>query len=160
MVLPVNRTQRSRALSVYQQLLEAWNSRSAADFAALFDDDGHAVGFDGSQLDGRDGIARELGGIFANHPTAAYVAKVRDVRDVAPGVTVMRAAVGMLPPGASALNPAVNAIQSLVLVDRNGTMKIALLQSTPAAFHGRPELADALTKELTEVLQSGRTVAE
>jgi len=151
---------RSRALSVHQQLLEAWNSRRAADFAALFADDGNAVGFDGSQLDGRDGIARELAGIFARHQTATYVAKVREVREVASGVTLLRAAVGMVPPDASELNPAVNAIQSLVLIEREGVLKIALLQSTPAAFHGRPEMVEALTKELTFVLRSGRTVTE
>jgi uncharacterized protein (TIGR02246 family) len=160
MVLPVNRTQRARALAVFQQLLEAWNSRRAADFAALFADDGNAVGFDGSQLDGRTGISDALGGIFANHPTAAYVAKVREVREVGQGVTLIRAVVGMVPPGSTELNPAVNAIQSVILVDHDGEQRIALLHSTPAAFHGRPELVEALTRELTDVLGSGRTVAE
>jgi len=154
----MDQTREARAVTVYQQLLDAWNSRRAGDFAALFTDDGNAVGFDGSQLDGRDRIARELGGIFASHPTAAYVAKVREVRDIAPGVTLIRAVVGMGPPGASDLNPAVNAIQSVIVVNRDGAMKIALLHNTPAAFHGRPELADALTRELTDVLRSGRTV--
>jgi uncharacterized protein (TIGR02246 family) len=154
----MDQTREARALTVYQQLLDAWNSRRAGDFAALFTDDGNAVGFDGSQLDGRDGIARELGGIFASHPTAAYVAKVREVRDIAPGVTLIRAVVGMVPPGASDLNPAVNAIQSVIVVNRDGAMKIALLHNTPAAFHGRPELVDALTRELTDLLRSGRTL--
>jgi uncharacterized protein (TIGR02246 family) len=149
-----------RALDVYQQLLEAWNNRSAHDFAALFTEDGNAVGFDGSPLDGRSGIARALSGIFANHPTAAYVATVREVRGIASGVTLIRAVVGMVPPGSSELNPAVNAIQSVIVVDRDGLAKIALLHNTPAAFHGRPEMAEALTKELTSVLRSGRTVAE
>jgi hypothetical protein len=35
---------------------------------------------------------------------------------------------------------------------------VALLQSTPAAFHGRPELAEQLTRELTAVLQAGHVV--
>ena len=154
----MDQTREARAVTVYQQLLDAWNSRRAGDFAALFTDDGNAVGFDGSQLDGRDRIARELGGIFASHPTAAYVAKVREVRDIAPGVTLIRAVVGMVPPGASDLNPAVNAIQSVIVVNRDGAMKVALLHNTPAAFHGRPELADALTRELTDLLRSGRTL--
>ena len=34
-------------------------------------------------------------------------------------------------------------------------MRIALLHNTPAAFHGRPELAEELTRELTDVLRSG-----
>jgi hypothetical protein len=35
-------------------------------------------------------------------------------------------------------------------------VKIVLLQSTPAAFYGRPEVADALTQELEELLRSQR----
>jgi hypothetical protein len=85
---------------------------------------------------------------------------VREVRAVVTGVTLIRAVVGMVPPGASELNPAVNAIQSVVVVDRDGLATIALLHNTPAAFHGRPEMAEALTKELTSVLRSGGTVAE
>jgi len=154
----MNQTRHAPVLSIYEQLLDAWNGRRAADFARLFADDGNAVGFDGSPLDGRAGIAEALGGIFANHPTAAYVAKVREVREVASGVTLIRAVVGMVTPGASDVNPAVNAIQSVIVVDRDGAMQIALLHNTPAAFHGRPELADALTRELTDVLRSGRTV--
>lgn len=33
------------------QPLEAWNRRSADDFAALFTPDGSAIGFDGSPMD-------------------------------------------------------------------------------------------------------------
>jgi uncharacterized protein (TIGR02246 family) len=156
----MDQSRRARALTVYQQLLTAWNERRADGFAALFTDDGNAVGFDGSQLDGRPGIAEALGGIFANHPTASYVAKVRDVRAMAPDVTLIRAVVGMVPPGASEINPAVNAIQSVILVDRNGDARIALLHNTPAAFHGRPELAASLTRELTDALRSGQVVSE
>ena len=156
----MDRNQRTRAISLYQQLLDAWNTRRAADFAALFTDDGNAVGFDGSPLDGREGIANTLAGIFADHPTATYVAKVREVREIGPDVTLIRSAVGMVPPGKTELNPAVNAIQSLVFVKRDDGLKIALLHNTPAAFHGRPETSKALTKELTDALRSGRTVTE
>jgi hypothetical protein len=54
--------------------------------------------------------------IFASHPTAAYVAKVREIRLPAPGVTLLRAVVGMVPPAQTELNPSVNAIQSVVFV--------------------------------------------
>jgi hypothetical protein len=46
-----------------------------------------------------------------------------------------------------------------VLVEQSGQLKIALLHNTPAAFHGRPQLAEKLTEELTEVLRSGRIVS-
>jgi hypothetical protein len=58
----------------------------------------------------------------------------------------------MVPPGQSDINPAVNALQTLVVVLRADEWRIALLQNTPAQFHGRPEMAEALTRELRELL--------
>lgn len=154
-------SEHTHAIAVYTALLAAWNRRDAAAFAALFTATGHVTGFDGSQMHGPGEIAAELGTIFAHHPTAAYVAKVREVRLLAPGATLLRAVVGMIPPGAAALNPATNAIQSLVLVSDagDGSLRIAHFQNTPAAFHGRPHLADALTAELTTVWHAGQLVA-
>lgn len=154
----MNAAERESAAHLYEQLLTAWNRRSAADFAAVFADDGHAVGFDGSPMDGRAAIAAALTEIFAHHPTATYVAKIRDVQRLGEEVTLLRAVVGMVPPGKTELNSAVNAIQTLVFVTRDRELKIALLQNTPAAFHGRPEMAEQLTQELTGVLRSGQVV--
>jgi uncharacterized protein (TIGR02246 family) len=146
------------SIVLYTRLLEAWNRRNAGDFAALFAPDGNTVGFDGSQMNGRDEIASTLKAIFEHHQTASYVASVRDVRELGPAVVLIRAAVGMVPPGQSELNPAVNAIQSVVLVESDGTSWIALLHNTPAAFHQDPAAAEALRRELTEVLRAGRVV--
>src|SRR4051812_731711 len=99
-----------QAVQVYTALLEAWNGHDAAAFAALFTADGSAIGFDGSQMNGPEDIARQLGEIFAHHPTSAYVAKVREVRALDSTVTILRAAVGMIPPGSNRLKPEVNAI--------------------------------------------------
>jgi uncharacterized protein (TIGR02246 family) len=149
---------RDRALAAYRELLEAWNRRDADGFAAVFTDDGSCVGFDGSMMNGRAEIASTLRSIFESHPTATYVAKIREVRAIAPGIAVIRSVVGMVPPGENELKPDVNAIQSLVFVDKGPDVRIALLQNTPAAFHGRPELAQQLTSELTDVLRTGQTV--
>lgn len=116
--------------------------------ASLFVDDANVVGFDGSQMDGKAAIEAELGRIFADHRTAAYVAKVRKVRFLSGDVAVLRAVVGMVPPGGSDINPATNAIQSLVALRDGDQWRLTLFQNTPAQFHGRPELSDALTKEL------------
>src|SRR5215204_5412361 len=97
--------------TLYRQLLEAWNARDAAAFAALFSEDGSVVGFDGSPMNGRAETALAIEGIFGSHQTARYVAKVREIRRVAADVLLVRSAVGMVPPGKAALNPAVNAIQ-------------------------------------------------
>jgi len=148
----------TEAIGLYRRLLEAWNRRNAADFAALFAPDGNTVGFDGSQMNGRDEIASTLKAIFEHHQTASYVAGVREVRQLGPGVVLIRAAVGMVPPGQGELNPAVNAIQSVVLTESGGALSIALLHNTPAAFHQNAAAGEALTRELTEVLRAGRVV--
>lgn len=145
-------------LSVYTDLLEAWNRQDADTFAGLFTSTGSVVGFDGSPMNGRDEIAAELRAIFANHPTAKYIARVREVRRISSHVILLRAVVGMIPPGKSELNPAVNAVQSLVMLHERDGAKIALLHNTPAAFHGRPHLSEHLTQELAQVVRSGQTV--
>ena len=148
----------SLVVALYSQLLEAWNRRDADAFASLFTADASVVGFDGSQMNGAAQIASELRAIFTHHQTASYVAKVREVRQLDTGTFLLRAVVGMAPPGQAELNPAVNAIQSGVFVETAGDLKIALLQNTPAAFHGRPQLAEELTRELTGVLHHGDVV--
>ena len=148
---------RDEVTRLFRSLLDAWNARDARAYASLFVNDGNVVGFDGSQMDGADAITRELEGIFASHPTASYVAQVREVRLLAPGVAVLRAAAGMLPPGKTEINPAVNAIQTMVAVSTQDEWRIALFQNTPAQFHGRPELAKALTEELQQVARDATT---
>jgi uncharacterized protein (TIGR02246 family) len=137
---------------LYRALLERWNARDAAGFAALFADAGQCIGFDGSEMHGAVAIESELARIFADHATATYVAKVRDVRSLASDVGLLRAVVGMVPPGQRDLNPDVNAVQILVAVQADDGWRIALLQNTPAQYHGRPEEVEALTAELRELL--------
>src|SRR5205085_6181958 len=110
----MNQNERDRVLALYRQLLEAWNKRDADGFAAAFAEDGSSVGFDGSPMNGRPEIGSTLRAIFANHPTATYVAKVREVRALGPGVVLVRSVVGMVPPGKNELKPDVNAIQSVI----------------------------------------------
>jgi uncharacterized protein (TIGR02246 family) len=137
--------------SLYHELLACWNRRSATDFAGLFEADGNVVGFDGSPNNGQPEIETTLGGIFRDHVTAAYVGKIREVRFLTSDVAVLRAVAGMIPPSESDLNPAVNAVQTLVAARRGGRWRIAVFQNTPAAFHGRPELSAQLTEELRQV---------
>jgi uncharacterized protein (TIGR02246 family) len=144
-------TDRDELRSLHHQLLECWNARDGEALAVLFTEDGNLVGFDGSTVDGRPQIRAHYLEIFADHQTAAYVGKVREVRHLAPEVALLRAVVGMVPPGQSDINPAVNAIQTLVAVRQGGGWRVALFQNTPAAFHGRPELRQQLTEELREL---------
>jgi uncharacterized protein (TIGR02246 family) len=140
--------------ALYESVLTCWNSRDAAGYGALFADDASLVGFDGSCVETAPAITEHLQSIFGDHEPASYVWKVREVRELGPDVALLRAVVGMVPPGASDIKPEVNAVQAMVAVHRADRWRIAHLQSTPAAFHGRPEEVDALTNELREVPRS------
>jgi uncharacterized protein (TIGR02246 family) len=147
-----------RIVALYARMLEAWNRRDADGFTQLFADNCSIVGFDGSQMNGRAESHAQLSAIFASHPTASYVAKVREVRSLDSHVALLRSVVGMVPPGQRDVNPAVNAVQSVVVVLESDQPRIALLHNTPAAFHGRPQLSEQLTTELDAVVTSGRIV--
>jgi uncharacterized protein (TIGR02246 family) len=133
---------------LHEGLLTYWNNQDAFGMASLFTKDANVIGFDGSQMNGREQIEAELKQVFANHKTASYVWKVEEVRFLDSNVALLRAIVGMVPPGKKEVNPATNAIQSLIGIKQNGVWKISLFQNTPAQFHGRSELVAAMTKEL------------
>lgn len=143
---------KERLTAIYHALLDAWNRRSAADYAALFDPQALVVGFDGSVMDGSAAVRDELGRIFADHETARYVGKIRSMGQFSPDGVLIHAVCGMVPPGMQDINPAVNAVQTLVAIRGADEWRILLFQNTPAQFHGRPELSTALTEELRQLL--------
>lgn len=142
---------------LYEQILIAWNQQDAAAMAARFEEDGNIVGFDGSQADSRAAIEDHLRPIFADHPTAAYVAIVREIRMLGRDVGLLRAVVGMIPPNSDDINPVGNTIQTLVAIQNADGWQAALFQSTPAAWHGRPQDSADLTEELRDVMRHGLT---
>jgi uncharacterized protein (TIGR02246 family) len=142
--------------ALYQRVLGRWNHRDAAGMSALFAEDGGLVGFDGSTVNGRVEIEAHLAPIFASHPTPPFVWTVREVRGLGQDAALLRAVVGMVPPGRADVEPSLNAIQTLVAVRSDGRWRVALFQNTPAAFHGRPHEVEALTAELSEVLAAMR----
>jgi uncharacterized protein (TIGR02246 family) len=142
---------------LYTRLIEAWNARDADAFAALFAADGVSIGFDGSEAAGED-IREHLRDVFGDHPTAAYTARVREVRTVGADAVLLRAIVGMAPPGGDAVNPDANALQSLIARKDVEDWRIALFQNTPAQYHGRPEAVEEHTAEIERVRAAGETV--
>ncbi|GAA3446592.1 SgcJ/EcaC family oxidoreductase [Planomonospora venezuelensis] len=138
---------------LYVRLLDAWNRRDAEDYASLFAVDGTVIGFDGSVETGGEEVFEHLSAIFTDHPTAAYVAKVREIRRLGPDTALLRAVVGMVPPGAAGPDPAVNAHQTLIAERHDGAWRIVLLQNTPAQYHGRPHLVEQHTAELRHLLR-------
>lgn len=142
---------------LYEQAISAWDKRDAKGFAQCFADDAVVIGFDGSLHDGRAALKSELTEIFESHPTPPYVSKVKQVK-VMNDVGILHAIVGMVPPGKDELEPKLNARQVMVASRVDGTWLINVFQNTPAAFHGRPELMDAMTGELNEILQELRSL--
>jgi uncharacterized protein (TIGR02246 family) len=98
--------------------------------------------------------------VFADHPTASYVARVDEVRSLTPDVALLRATVGMVPPDGAAVNPAVNALQ-VALAHRvpDGAWRLASLQTTPAQYHGRPDAVAAHTAAMQQLVDARVTVA-
>jgi uncharacterized protein (TIGR02246 family) len=140
--------------NLYDAILKGWNGHSGKGFAAPFAEDGEVVGFDGSQHHGRAAIAREMDRIFADHETGRYVGKVRSLRAVGSNGAVLRADAGMVPAGASDIDPKLNAVQTVVAEQIAGEWRVVLYQNTPAQLHGRPELVERLTEELQEQLRN------
>jgi hypothetical protein len=58
----------------------------------------------------------------------------------------------MVPPGGAEIMPDRNAIQTVVAHRDDDGLCVKLCQTTPAQFHGRPELSEGLAAELAELL--------
>ena len=136
---------------LYAQLLQAWDKRNARNYALMFASDASLIGFDGSQVNGQLEIGAHVSEVFSHHQTPRYVGIVREVKQISADVSMLRANSGLIPPGKDDIDPALNAVQSLVAVKKGGVWKIALFQNTPAQFHLHPEQSKALTEELRAI---------
>lgn len=142
-----------KVTTLYKQLLDGWNKQNARAMADLFAVDGEQIGFDGSQSIGQVEVFEHLDAIFKHHRTAQFVGKVKGVHFLSQDIAILRAIAGMVPPGQSDINPSVNTHHTLVIQEINAEWKIKLYQNTPAQFHGRPELVEQMTAELTKLLR-------
>ena len=139
---------------LYGAILAGWNAADAEAFAASFAADGEVVGFDGSEVIGRNKISEQMAAIFADHATGTYVGIVRQVRPLGRDAALLRGVSGVVPAGADDLDPALNAIQALVAQRGDDGWRAVLYQNTQAQFNGRPKLAEALTRDLRAVLKA------
>jgi uncharacterized protein (TIGR02246 family) len=140
--------------TLYRNLLDRWNEGDASGFRSLFRDDGSLIGFDGTSVESAGSIGEHLTAIFADHEQPRYVSKVREIRALGPDAALLRAVAGLVPPGASRIEPELNAEQVLAAVRRNGEWRIAHFQNTPVTLDGRPEERDALSAELQALVGS------
>ncbi len=120
---------------LYEAVLAAWNRRD---------------------VNGAHEVEAHLAPIFADHPTPAYVGLVEELRSLSPDIMLLRAVSGLVPPTQDDIVPALNAIQTLVAARRGNTWQVEMFHNTSAQFHGRPDLADALTAKLREALVTSK----
>lgn len=145
----MNTLESNEIKELYQRLINAWNKRDASGMAELFVDKGEMIGFDGSIASGSKGVYSHLEPIFASYPTPPFISKINEIRPLGSGnAVILRAIVGMVPPGRKELEPSLNAHQTLVAVKVEEEWLIELFQNTPARFDGRPELIEQMTNEL------------
>ena len=133
--------------------MDGWNSGDGNAFAAAFAEDADFVAFDGTQFKGRQQIASFHQQLFDLYLKGTrLVGKVRSVRFLTPNVAVMHAVGGTVMPGQSDLEPERISIQTLVATKRDGEWHLAAFHNSRAQYMGRPELAQALTEELRQLL--------
>ncbi|WP_025783472.1 SgcJ/EcaC family oxidoreductase [Sporosarcina sp. D27] len=149
----MNTSYRGEIENLYKKLIAAWNNRDAQGMANQFTELGVQIGFDGSKVIGKKEILLHLEPIFEQHPTAPFIAKVKDIRLLGTDVAILHAIAGMIPPGKTDIEPKVNALQTLVAVKKDNEWRVELFQNTPAQFHGRPELVEEMTDELQQLLR-------
>jgi uncharacterized protein (TIGR02246 family) len=145
-------TAESAVRDLYAAILAGWNRADAKAFADPFAEDGEVIGFDGTPVAGRVQIAAVMESIFRDHQTGYYVGIVRHVRELGEDAALLRAVSGVVPAGATDISPNLNAVQSLVAERHGAVWRVVLYHNTPAAFHGRPSDADALSAELRQEL--------
>ena len=140
--------------ALYQQLMDGWNRGSGKDFATPFADNGDLVGFDGTQLKGRQEIDSFHQQLFDTYVKGSrLVGRIRSVRFLTSDVVIMHAVSGTIMSGGTDIEPERNSIQTLVAMkDSGGEWRLVAFQNTRAQYFGRPEQSQALTEELRGLL--------
>ena len=138
---------------LYQNFIQGWNNKNAAQMTGLMEANATMIGFDGTVMTGQKAAEEHLSQIFAAYPTGVYVIVVQEVRFLSENTALLRAATGMVPRQMDDINPNVNAHQTMVATQINHQWKISLLQNTPAAFHMDPEAGKQMSALLRAQLK-------
>ena len=139
--------------ALYREVLRSWNRRDARGFAALCTHAARVTVHDGVEMHGRGTIELELSRSFERQPTLACIGVVRAIQPLGEGVHRLSAIAGMYRPGSYRVDPAWNALHTMVSVREQGRLRVVSYQSTPAAFHEQPDLGQRLTADLERALR-------
>lgn len=144
---------KAKIQNLYDQFIKSWNDQSADGMADLITENGHMIGYDGSQMDGPEDVRKTIGEIFKQYPTGIFITVTKDIRFLSDKIAFLRASSGIVPRGGDDINPNVNAHQTMIAVEENGQWKISLFQNTPAQYHMAPEKKDEMSAELRKQLK-------
>ena len=154
-------TEETAVRDVYQQMMDAWNRGSGSALAALFTEDGHLVGFDGTHLRGRQEIGPFHQRLFDRWLKGSrLVGEITDARFLGPDVALLHAVGGTVLRGKRRPAPERDSIQTLVAIRQaGGDWRLAAFQNTRLRVMGagaRPFLLWTLSDWLWKVLRVNR----
>jgi len=139
--------------TIYNQMINGWNSGSGDAFAAPFSDDSDFIGFDGTHMKGRQEIASFHQMLFDRFLKGSrLVGKVRSIRFPSSEIAILIAVGGTVMAGKSDIEPERNSIHTLVAIKHDSKWYFTAFQNSRAQFIGRPEMVQALTDELRREL--------
>ncbi len=135
---PVPSPDEAAVRTLYQQLIDAWNTSSGGVYAAPFAEDDDLIGFDGTHFKGRQEIAPFHQRLFDTHLKGTrLVGQVTSVRFLSPDVALMQAVGGTVMRGKSAPTPERDSIQTLVATNCGGEWRLAAFHNTRVRPIGR-----------------------
>jgi uncharacterized protein (TIGR02246 family) len=144
------------ATALYRRLIDGWNTHDADAMGAALLGDSLVIGFDGSQMLGREQAVTELSVIFADHEVARYITKIRSVTPLGADAAVLHAVAGMVPPGSSAIKPEQNSIQTVVAHGLVATGQSPCSRPPPHSSTGGPSSARPSPQSSTKSCSLGR----
>lgn len=139
---------------IYAELIDAWNRHSADDFAHRFADDALLIAISGCRIPSSS-LADHLRLVFIDHPTSRWVGHVLQTRPVGSDAVMLHAIAGTVPAGKQHINPAANAVHTLIAEKRGSTWQIVLFQNAPAQYHNQPGVAEHHTTHLQSIVDIG-----
>ena len=134
---------------LYQQKINGWNSGNGDKFAEPYTDDSDYIGFDGTHLKGRS----EIGLFHQMLKGTRLLGKIKSIRFLTSGVAVIVAVGGTIEAGQTSINPDRNSIHTIVAIKQDSKWHFSAFQNTRAQYVGRPEMSEALTRELEQEKQ-------
>lgn len=135
---------------LYQAFQKAWNDRDVASIGSAYAPTAIQVDFSGTTIVGADSMRGHFSRIFRDPKCGTMIGTIREIRELAPDVVLLRAVAGYVPPRRTRIDPRRTEVQTVVFSRKGSGWRIELFQVTPAALHGHPEIEEQLSHEIQD----------